>query len=404
MNRDEELKRLADTYDPFSAEVRVDPAKYHAALRAHSPLHRYSNFEHPLYTMSRHADVSAMLENHELWSSKYGQMPSYAEEGGIRSDPPEHTIYRRLVSPMFGPKRMMAMQSRFHAVSNQLIDAFIGRGQGDLSAEFAQIYPITVAADLLGVDAERHEDFRRWSNDFIKGANSSDTALEQSARDNIYNYLGGLLQQRREALQSGNTDLPQDAITVFAQGVHPEGRPFTDEEIFPVALLLLVGGTDTTTLLLGSCIYRLLQRRELWEQLCAQPELTEVAIEESLRFDAPVMGTYRTHTTPVTLHGVTMPAGSKCENLFASANRDDEVWDDPDTFRLDRDINLLRQQHLGFGRGIHRCVGAPLARLDATIALRTIVERLPRLRLNGTPKWFQPFTLQGVVSLPVRWD
>ncbi|MGE0383330.1 MAG: cytochrome P450 [Gammaproteobacteria bacterium] len=399
---DEAERRRAQEYDPFSVAAREDPPAHHRALRAHCPVHRFDGYDHPLFTISRYEDVEAMLGHWQLWSSRYGQMPQYFEEGGIRADPPEHTIYRRLVTPIFEPRRIEGMAARCREIADGLIDRFAARGRCDLVKEFAHIYPVTVAADLLGVDPEKHDDFRQWSDDFIKGANEG-SALEGQARTAIYGYFSELLARRRAMQEQSPADLPQDAITIFVQGRHPQGRPFTDEEIHPVALLLLVGGTDTTSLLLGSCIHRLLENG-LWEAVRANPALAEVAIEESLRFDSPVMGTFRTNTEPLTLHGVQIPENSKCENLIASANRDEAVWDEPDRFRLDRDLAGLRTKTLAFGRGIHTCVGARLARLDAAVALRALAERLPGLARDGAVGYFQPFTLQGVVSLPVRWN
>jgi len=166
-----------------------------------------------------------------------------------------------------------------------------------------------------------------------------------------------------------------------------------------------VGGNETTTSLITNCVWRLLQQRELWDAVCADPaRLAEVAVEESLRFDAPVLGLFRTTTTPVELHGVEVPERTKVMMLFASANRDAQAWDDPDSFRLDRDLAQLRRQQLAFGAGVHFCLGAPLARLEAKVALELLATALPGLRLDGEPERIEPFLLWGKRTMPVRWD
>jgi cytochrome P450 len=150
-------------------------------------------------------------------------------------------------------------------------------------------------------------------------------------------------------------------------------------------------------------VLRLLQNRDLWEMLVAEPGLAEVAVEESLRFDSPVLGLFRTTTKPIECRGVAIPGGAKVMLLYGSADHDDDVFDDPETFRLDRDLTRLRRQHLAFGAGVHFCLGAPLARLEGRIALETLVRRVPTLDLAGAPGRIEPFLLYGQRPMPVRW-
>jgi len=274
----------------------------------------------------------------------------------------------------------------------------------DFYSDFASKVPIIVIADLLGVEAAQHENFRAWTAEFVRASNAGDAEGELAIRETIYAYFRERFAARRELMRTAPDAVPDDVVNILLTGEHPEGRPFTDDEINPLALLLLAGGTDTTSYLLTNCVYRLLERRELWEQVCADPDLVDVAVEESLRFDPPVMGTFRTNNEPVTVRGVEIPAGSKVQGLYASANRDPELWSDPDTFRLDRDLKTLRQQHLSFGYGIHFCVGAPLARLEAREALRVLVERVPTLRMTGKPQHVMPYMIRGFNRMPVAWE
>ena len=392
-------------YDPFSA----NPAAAYPALRAaQCPVHRYQGAEHSFYALSRHADVRSALARSAVFTMKYGQMHTYLPGQGLTVDPPVHTVLRRLLNPLFTPQRVSVLASKLEKIAVALVGEMAPRRNADFYADFACSYPVHVAAEVLGVDPSRKDEFRSWVSDFTAGLNSGDQALETSARKAVYGYFGSLMQERRAALARGDA-CPDDLISVLISGEHPEGRPFEDEELLPNTILLLAGGVDTSSFLLTNCTYRLLENRALWERVCADASLIPLAIEESLRFDSPVFGTFRTNDEPVNLHGVDIPQDSKIQLLYASANRDPAVFPDPDTYRLDRDIVLLRRDHLAFGGGVHACIGNSLARLSAKIALTVLTRRLPSLRLAGTPRRYEkvPAAIainNGLVSLPIRWE
>jgi len=391
-------------YDLFSDDTMADPAFYHRIARAKCPVHRMDrDGQHPLYSLLRYDDVLGQLRNPKLWSSRWGQSPPYVEEGGLRSDPPEHTIYRRLVNPIFKARRVNGLEARITELANRLVDAMIGKGQGDLYADFAAILPVHVMAELLGVESDRWADFRNWSTEFVASLGAGDPEREAAARAPIYAYFTGLLDERRELLARAPEESPDDVLHVLLTTDHPDGRPYRNDEILPVTLLLLVGGTDTTTFTLTNCMYRLLEHPRLWHQVTADISLCANAIEESLRFDSPVIGTFRTNNEEVTIGGVTIPEGSKVRATFGSANRDEDVWDDPDTFRLDRDIDEQRAKHLAFGFGTHYCVGAPLARLEGRVALETLAKRLPSMWLRRRPRHVTSYQIRGMCEVLVGW-
>lgn len=284
------------------------------------------------------------------------------------------------------------------------IDSFIQFGQGDLHQCLHAVFPISAAAELLGIDPAFHADFRRWTQQFIQGQLTGDSALVERIRGLIAGYFAPLLDARRELLARSPESAPDDAINVLVTAVHPDGRPFTNEEIYPPLNNLITGASDTSALLMSNCVYRLVQNRVNWEKLCATPSLVEVALEETLRLDPPIMGVFRTNTRPVTLHGQEIPVNSKVQTCFSAANRDERVWDKPDEFCLDRDLITLRQNQLGFGHGVRFCIGAHLVRLDTSIALDRLIKRIPSLRLAGEPEYFRPLQMQGVNKLPVAWD
>lgn len=391
-------------FDPFAPETMADPAFMHQLLRESCPVHKFSGFPYPLYSVARTDDVFEMLRAPAMWSSRWGQTPAYQEEPGLRNDPPEHTIFRRLATPVFNARRVAAMQDAAAMSANERLDAVIGNGRMDLYRDFASPVPITVVADLLGVEAELQSSFREWAAEFVRATTAGDKAGEEASRGKINAYFTQRLADRRDLLERAPGEAPDDVVNILVTAVHPEGRPFTDQELLNLALLLMVGGTDTTSYLITNCVYRLLERRELWAQLCSDPGLIEVAVEESLRFDPPVLGLFRTNNEDVTIRGVVIPKDSKVQALFASANRDPELWEDPDTFRLDRDLKVLRQQHFAFGYGIHFCVGAQLARLEAREAIRQLARRLPSLRLRGKPRHVMSYMIRGFDRMPVAWD
>lgn len=389
-------------YNPFAQEVLADPAGAHRFLREKCPVHHFAGFgDDGFYTVSRHDDVDDVFRNIDLWSSEWGQGPIYTREGGLRSDPPEHTIYRRLVTTAFSAKRVAAMEPTVREVAGVLVESFANDGKADLTAQLAIPLPMIMISRILGVPAERRDDFKSWSDEFMAGQNAADPAVQASARAKIDAYFTEELGRRRSVAESGG-QLPNDVLTSLLTAKH-SGRPFTDEQLLPLILLLLVGGNETTTTLIGNLVWRLL-KLELWDKVATDESLRDAAIEESLRFDPPVLGLFRTNKQPTTLHGVELPANSKVHGLYASANRDPSAWDDADTFRLDRDLDDLKRRHMSFGVGIYLCPGAALARLEARIALDLLVERLPGLRLSAPPQRTDSFMMWGPKSVLVEWD
>jgi cytochrome P450 len=254
---------------------------------------------------------------------------------------------------------------------------------------------------MLGVPEEMRETFKEWSDSQLQGMNGNDPEREAKARRAMSEYLLNQAEQRREIVRSGG-QLPNDIISEMVEASMAESEAISDAEMLSLLVQILVGGNETTTSLITNLLWRLLGDRELWEAVVADPTLVDVAVEESLRFDPPVLGLYRSTTCPVTMSGVEIPAEEKVMVMYASANRDPAVWDDPDTFRLDRDLNQLRR-HLGFGFGIHVCPGAALARTEARIALQKLIVAMPNLRLDGEPERIETFLLWGKRTFPVAW-
>lgn len=397
-------------YDPLSAEILADPFPVYAELRERCPVHHFENFgDRGFFTVSRHEDVLDLSKRTDAWSAEFGQGPIYVKEGGLRSDPPEHTIYRRLITGFFTPSRINSLEPEIRQMAEELVDGLQTRGRADIIEEFAAQLPLMVVARIVGVPLERRADFIAWTEEFMAGQNAADPEVQGRARARIDEFFTELLEGRRALISDSPSVsdlvggvLPDDAVTSLMLAEH-EGKTFTNEQLLPLLLLLLVGGIETTRSLIGNLVFRLVQMG-LWNKVSTSPEMRAVAIEESLRFDPPVLGLFRTANGDQELHGVPIPNESKIHGLYASANRDAKLWDDAEEFRLDRDVTYLRRNHLSFGAGIWVCPAANLARLEAEIAMDVLGSRLSNLRFDGPSERAPSFMMWGLAKLPVTWD
>ncbi|TNF90713.1 MAG: cytochrome P450 [Gammaproteobacteria bacterium] len=389
------------SWSPLSAESMADPASGHAELLTRCPIHRCDAFDPPFYTLSRHADLEMALRDTETFSSQYGQGPRFTEPQGMMCDPPQHTIMRKFLQPAFTPKALARLRPRVEMLTDELIDKILGGpAQFDLHDDFAFPLPVIIIAELMGVPEGDLPQFKKWSDNQVAAMGAEDPTpyLEEAAA--FFQYMQAQLSARRaELADDAESGAPDDLVGLVAGARLPDGELISEADALSMLTQLLVGGNETTTSLITNLVWRLLENRPLWFELRANPDLTPAAIEESLRYDPPVLGLYRSTTRAVTLHDVTIPEGSKVYLNYAAANRDPETFDSPDIFDPSRD----RGRHLSFGLGLHFCLGAPTARLEAEVALRRLTERLPDLKLEGTGERIAPFFLWGRRRLPLSW-
>ena len=235
----------------------------------------------------------------------------------------------------------------------------------------------------------------------VEGGRAANEEVMNAYRQ-YYAYFGPHIERRADALDAGEV-VPADLLTRLLT-VERDGEKLTQQQVVGFCQFLLVAGSATTTLLIGNVVDRLMRHADQMALVRADRTLVPNAIEESLRIDAPVHGLFRTNNCPVTLHGVEIPVDSKVYMLFGSANLDPASWDDPDRFDITRDLIDLRKRHGAFGAGIHYCLGAPLSRLEAAVALEAVLDRLPRIRPDGDPVRVKASVFHGFESLPVRWD
>lgn len=390
-------------YNPFAGPDFEDPAAAHKKLRESCPVHRFAGGGFEFVSLTRHDDVLAALKNIDVFSSLWGQGPHRKPAIALFNDPPEHTRFRRLINTSFTPRAAMALEPMITSLVDELVDAMLespGR-HADLHDALAMPLPVIVIARMLGVPEDMRDTFKEWSDSQLQGMNGTDPAREARARKALAEYMLAEADKRRRIANEGG-EMPRDIISDIVAASLDDEQPITDAEMLSLLTQILVGGNETTTSLITNLMWRLLADRSLWESVVADPNLVDVAIEESLRFDPPVLGLYRTTTCPVTMSGTEIAAEDKVHVLYASANRDPDVWEHPDEFRLDRDINRLRQ-HLSFGFGTHVCPGAALARTETRAALRKLISAAPSLRLVGEPERIETFLLWGKRTFPVAW-
>ncbi|MBD3554720.1 cytochrome P450 family protein [Streptomyces sp. SP18CM02] len=400
----------------FTWEFATDPYPAYAWLREHRPVHRTSlpsGVE--AWLVTRYADARQALADARLSKNpaNHAESPHAKGKTGIPGerkaelmthllniDPPDHTRLRRLVSKAFTPRRVAEFAPRVQELTDRLIDRFIEDGEADLIHDLAFPLPIYAICDLLGVPREDQDDFRDWAGMMIRHGGGPRGGVARSVKK-MRGYLAELIHRKRE---NPGDDLISGLIRASDHGEH-----LTENEAAAMAFILLFAGFETTVNLIGNGMYALLrhpeQRARLEASLAAgESGLLATGIEELLRYDGPVeMATWRYATEPLTLGGEEIAAGDPVLVVLAAADRDPERFEDPDTLDLARRDN----QHLGYGHGIHYCLGAPLARLEGQAALATLLRRLPGLRLAADPadlRWRGGLIMRGLRTLPVAFE
>ncbi|MFE0641836.1 cytochrome P450 [Streptomyces sp. NPDC058877] len=384
----------------YGADFIANPYPVYAKLRESGPVHEVrmpDGFQ--FWLVVGHEEGRAALADPRLAKSPsvIGVRPPEEDIIGVHllsADAPDHTRLRRLVAAEFTGRRAEGLRPRIERLTHELADAMEQAGRADLVDAYAFPLPVTVICELLGVPAEDRETFRGWSNELVSPTD------EQSMTDamvGLAGYLDALIEDKRCAGPA--EDLLSGLIATRAE----DGDRLSATELRAMAYLLLLAGHETTVNLISNTVRNLLTHPEQLAALRADPELLDGAIEESLRYEGPVeTSTVRFTREAVTVGGTVIPAGQNVLVGIGALARDPARFPEPDRFDIRRDT----RGHLAFGHGIHHCLGAPLARLEGRIALRTLLERFPRLELDprGAPwEWLPGLLMRGVRRLPVRW-
>ncbi len=382
-------------FDLTSKDVLANPYPTYQRLRERDPVHRMRLVN--AWVLTRYEDVQAVLQDHHRFSNQEagaGDREYTKDRSMLDLDPPDHTRLRSLVSKAFTPRSVAALGPRIEKIVEGLLDDVNGEDRFDLIDSFAFPLPIIVIAEMLGVPAEDLDRFKDWSNDIVLSLEPILTR-EQRVRfrrseQELYEYFEGIIALRRQD--------PQDDLVSALLAAEEEGDRLSHGELLATLLLLLVAGNETTRNLIGNGMLALLRNPGELQRLKREPELIETAIDELLRYDSPVQLDGRTALEDVELRGKIIHTGQQVVSVVGAANRDPAAFSDPD--RLD--IGREEKSHISFGRGIHYCLGASLAKLEGRIAFEGLLERFSSMRLAAEPQQRKQVVLRGVEDLIVE--
>ena len=396
-------------FNPFLPSFQTDPYPHYAALRASEPVHFSAALQ--AWVLTAYEDCALALRDDETFSSSAdtasGQLAAVLQQQRrqfplgetptvLNSDPPVHTRLRTLLNRAFTPRAIEGLRPRIEEIAASLLaDAGASPGRFDVAAGFAQPLPIIVIAELLGVPPEDRDRFKRWSVAIARMTNVlNPPAVLEAAREatsELIAYMDGVVAQRRRAPGA-------DILTALAVA-EEDGERLSHDELLAFSILLLLAGHETTSNLIGNGLLALAARPELAARLQADRSLLPAAVEELLRYDSSVQGVVRFARRQTELRGRTIEQGAVLLPLVGAANRDPAQFSDPDELDIERSPN----RHLAFGRGIHFCLGAPLARLEGEIAFAALLDRFPEPRVaEGGVERNSTLLLRGVGRLELE--
>jgi len=410
--RDEAEASGSLVWDPFDPAWRADPPAVYAPLREANPVHRS-----PLgfWVLTRHADCLAMLRDKRASSDgrnadveRARALRRFEDPGNaigdalaemapfLFRDPPDHTRLRGLVQKAFTPRVVESLRGRITDISVELVDEALAKGRADLVADLAYPLPVQVIVEMLGVPAEDHQQFRVWSDAMARGLDPDFLLPPEAIEERMLGilsfvqYFAGLIARRRQE--------PGDDLLSALIAAKEKSDVLSPGELVSTCILLLVAGHETTVNLIAGGALALLDHPDQLARLQDDPAVVRTAVEEMLRYVSPVQLTGRVATEDIEVGGVTVARGEFAMLLIGSANRDPAAFEDPETF----DITRRENPHLGFGFGLHHCLGAALARLESQIALSTLFARATTVeRSGGELAYKDNVVLRGLAALPV---
>jgi cytochrome P450 len=379
-------------FGTYALEEIPQTYSWFGEMREHNPV--FKDERTRLWQVFRYEDVLAILTDYSRFSSQaYEFTGGFLKNSLIAKDPPDHRKLRNLVNQAFTPKAVAHLSDRITQITQELLDEVRLQGKMDIVSDIAFPLPAKVIAELLGVPSEDWNIFQRWARVDGSAPASSRQESGQSMQVEMFNYFSDLLEERRRA--------PREDLISSLSVAEVDGERLSEPELLSFCTLLLAAGQETTKNLIANAIVCLTDHRASMERLIKEPALMPTAIEEILRFLPPVWFLFRQTKTDVELAGQHIPANQVVLAWTASANRDPARFPDPDRFDIQREPN----RHLAFGHGIHFCVGAPLARLEAKIALPMMLHQLKNIqRVEGVPIMVHAGIVFVIRSLPVTFQ
>lgn len=388
--------------DVLSKEFTQNPYPTFGRLRENDPIYRtLMPSGQYAWIITRYEDAVAVLKDQRFIKDYTKLTDGDSGSGGMAntmlfSDLPDHKRLRSLVQLAFTPRMIEGLRGRIEEITNELLDSVKGKSEMNFIDDFAFPLPIIVICEMLGVPTEDRNKFRDWSNTLVEATNNPEqTEGTQGSLMAFMGYLQEWITKRRQ-------DPQDDLITQLIQA-EEKGDHFTEQELVSLVFLLIIAGHETTVNLISNGVLALLEHPEQKEKLQKQPELIHTAVEEFLRYDGAVeFSTDRWAGETIEFAGKTIPKGDLVLVAIDSADRDPEQFKDPDVF----DITREKSRHIAFGKGIHSCLGAPLARLEAEVAINTLLRRLPNLRMTTDPEtlqWRPGMLIRGLKELPLAF-
>jgi cytochrome P450 len=393
-----------------SAEFKANPFPLLARLRAQDPVfrtHLTDKTRTPVWLITRYEDVFALLKDERFSKNRRSALtpeqirrlpwvpPMFRplERNMLDLDQPDHTRLRALVHKAFTPRLVEQMRERVQTLADELLERALHRHEMDLINDYALPLPMTIITEILGVPTSDRHKFHKWSKAVVSLSSPNATVRVIPSVWMFIRYLRRFFKVRRRD--------PRDDLASALIRAEEAGDRLSEDELLAMVFLLLIAGHETTVNLIASGTLALLTNPDQMKKLRAEPSLIKPAVEELLRYTSPVfMSTERYAREDITIHGVTIPRGEMTFGVIGSANRDENVFENPDQLDITREPN----KHLAFGQGIHFCLGAPLARMEAQIAINTLLRRMPDLRLKVSPDslhWRPSMMLRGLDTLPV---
>lgn len=394
-------------FDFYAEAFQADPGATFSRMLEACPFHRSEKYG--WYSVFRYQDIARIVRDHATYSARFGPGPAYAEGDAapvlVSADPPLHAKQKQAIVQGFNAGTIAAMEDGIRAFVNDRIDAFIERGECDVIQDLAVPVPLWVICRMLDLpyDRDRHM-LREWV-EVLAGAvfseNRSEVEVQRDQKlQDLVDYFTPRI-QAKVAKDMAGEDPGDDLLGLLAKG-RVDGKRIGMAEMLGFAQFLLVAGSGTTTNLIGNFFKLMMAHPEQHRKLQEDPGLLDQAVEEVLRYDAPVHGLFRTNNVPVTLGDLEVPADSKICLMWGAANRDPAVFERPAEFDISRDIQTLRK-NMTFGQGLHKCLGAPLARLECKVVVQEFTRRVRSFEPNGEPVRYPYATLNGLDALPIKF-